>query len=79
MRCDASRSPAVAAKLETEKASQSAHVKKVKNKLREIKAGLFANKDKHKRGAETIDVRTEGREELGWGAQPACLCSPSLA
>lgn len=60
MRCDASRSPAVAAKLESEKASQSAHVKRVKNKLREIKANLFASKDKHRTGAETIDVRKEG-------------------
>lgn len=53
--------PTLATKLEAEKAAQSAHVKKVKNKLKEIKASLFASSDQHKksksRSVETIDVR----------------------
>lgn len=43
--------------MESEKAAQSAHVKKVKNKLKEIKASLFATSDQNKRGVEAIDVR----------------------
>ena len=46
----------MATKLESEKAAQSAHVKKVKNKLKEIKASLFASSDQHN-SVETIDVR----------------------
>ena len=48
------RSPALAAKLDTEKAVQAAHVKRVKNKLREIKGGLF--NDQHKMHKENVDV-----------------------
>lgn len=55
---DRNSCPTLATKLEAEKAAQSAHVKKVKNKLKEIKANLFAPFDPNsKRSVETIDVR----------------------
>lgn len=48
------RCPALATKLDVEKAVQAAHVKRVKNKLREIKGGLF--NDEHNMHRENVDV-----------------------
>ncbi|CAM9931475.1 unnamed protein product, partial [Ectocarpus sp. 12 AP-2014] len=74
---DRKTSPAVATKLESEKVSQSAHVKRVKNKLREIKASLFAAKDKHRTGAETIDAVLKHlvAPRMGMGPEEAYFCS----
>ena len=55
--------PALAAKLDVEKAVQAAHVKRVKNKLREIKGGLFD--DQHKLHKENVDVSASSSMEHG--------------
>lgn len=44
----------MATKLNAEKTYQAAHVKRIKNKLKEIKASLFA--DRPDKSAEAIDV-----------------------
>ena len=48
------RCPALALKLDAEKAAQASHVKRIKNKLREIKGGLF--NDEHGMHKENVDV-----------------------